>query len=652
MDLLLHLIKGRAKQHFPNLSSVLVLVPIFLIISSSVYPAIISGIQNKEVAIVDEVLAQLGNKGNGNEIVVDTSGYHASIPFSSSRSPSPIQTAAPASITSSPSANQDDDDDKEFTAQAALTLTRASQTNNIVNSKAYYDISFRTTTAGVIKTVEMDFPVGTYVGAATLVEAVGIGPGTIAASGSTGTGMKITYTVTNAVNVPALTKIRIQIANVNNPATPSTSLTVSITTRDSSNAIIDGPSTTKVYNIKQIGADDIADSAVTTPKIAEEVVTTPKIADEAVTFSKLSPDAIPTSSSFIAWQDDTIGNNEILFRRGVVFDPEEKNLSNNAGFSGEPAISIAGNNVYVVWYDDTSGNNEILYKRSTDGGANFGATVNLSNNAGVSDFPAVAASGNNVYVVWEDNTSGNDEILYRRSIDGGANFDPTINLSNNAGLSLFPAVAASGNKVYVVWQDTTLGNIEILYGRSTDGGANFDPTINLSNDAGFSFNPAISASGNNVYAVWQDFTSGDDEILYRRSIDGGANFDPAINLSNDAGVSSFPAVATSGNNVYVVWRDETSGNNEILYKRSTDGGANFDPTINLSNNAEFSFGQVVTASGNNVYVVWSDSAPGPFEILYKRSTDGGANFGPTINLSNTGTGVSFSPAIAYYDTQL
>jgi hypothetical protein len=99
----------------------------------------------------------------------------------------------------------------------------------------------------------------------------------------------------------------------------------------------------------------------------------------------------------------------------------------------------------VVWRDDTSGNFEILYRRSTDGGANFGSTVNLSNNAGGSFNPAIAVSGNNVYVVWRDDTSGNFEILYRRSTDGGANFSITVNLSGNAGSSDAPSIAAVNN---------------------------------------------------------------------------------------------------------------------------------------------------------------------------------------------------------------
>jgi hypothetical protein len=83
-----------------------------------------------------------------------------------------------------------------------------------------------------------------------------------------------------------------------------------------------------------------------------------------------------------------------------------------------------------------------LYRRSTNGGASFGSTVNLSNSRLV-QFPAVAASGNNVYVVWYDDTPGNIDIFYRRSTNGGASFGSTANLSHSGPWSLNPAVAAS-----------------------------------------------------------------------------------------------------------------------------------------------------------------------------------------------------------------
>ena len=172
--------------------------------------------------------------------------------------------------------------------RVTLSLTRDSQTNNFVASKAYYDISFRTATAGVIKSIVMDFPAGTSVGSALIVEATGIGPGTLAASA----GEVLTYTVTNAVNVPALTNIRIQISNINNPATPSASFILTVQTRNPANAIIDGPTATSAYNIVQVGNAQIAPGAVTTTKIATGAVTTGDITDGAVITSKIAFGAV------------------------------------------------------------------------------------------------------------------------------------------------------------------------------------------------------------------------------------------------------------------------------------------------------------------------------------------------------------------------
>ena len=41
---------------------------------------------------------------------------------------------------------------------------------------------------------------------------------------------------------------------------------------------------------------------------------------------------------------------------GLTFSAPPENLSENTGSSTEPQISVEGNNVYVVWEDDTPGN--------------------------------------------------------------------------------------------------------------------------------------------------------------------------------------------------------------------------------------------------------------------------------------------------------
>ena len=57
-----------------------------------------------------------------------------------------------------------------------------------------------------------------------------------------------------------------------------------------------------------------------------------------------------------------------------------------------PTPSI-NNNVYVVWEDDTPGNNEVLFTVSNDNGPTFStSTDHLSNNAGDSDEPQISSS--------------------------------------------------------------------------------------------------------------------------------------------------------------------------------------------------------------------------------------------------------------------
>jgi hypothetical protein len=375
---------------------------------------------------------------------------------------------------------------------------------------------------------------------------------------------------------------------------------------------------------------------------------TEDIEDNAVTDAKLSLDSVYT-----VWIERTGVADNILFKRNTIsFDPSI-NLRAAAAYSTDQlAVAAAEYNVYVVWsQSDISGNFDILYRRSTDGGANFGGTVNLSNSTTLMSYsPAIAASGNNVYVVWEEGTGlpGNIEVLYRRSTDGGVSFDSIVNLSNNPGPSSRPDVAASGNNVYVVWYDDSLGNDDILYRRSTDGGFSFSGIVNLSNNPGGSYYPAIAASANKVYVVWHDSTPGNSDILYRRSTNGGANFGSTLNLSNNPGNSGVSAIAASANKVYVVWEDNTPGNFDILYKRSTNSGASFGGTLNLSNTSAYSLHPAIAASGTNVYVVWFDTTQENvvnYNILYRRSTNDGANFGGTVNLSNTAHSATY-PAIA------
>jgi hypothetical protein len=66
------------------------------------------------------------------------------------------------------------------------------------------------------------------------------------------------------------------------------------------------------------------------------------------------------------------------------------------------AASQDGNNVHVVWWTNKSGNWEVMFRASNDGGQTFGDKINLSNSPDTQSRTAeILAVGNNmVFVTW------------------------------------------------------------------------------------------------------------------------------------------------------------------------------------------------------------------------------------------------------------
>jgi hypothetical protein len=104
-----------------------------------------------------------------------------------------------------------------------------------------------------------------------------------------------------------------------------------------------------------------------------------------------------------------------------------------ASDSKAPIVTSGDRNVYVVWWTNKSGNNEVMFRASNDGGATFAKKINLSNTAGAESVNAeIAASGKNVYVTWwERNQTGANTPVMKISIDNGKSFGPMLKLASN-----------------------------------------------------------------------------------------------------------------------------------------------------------------------------------------------------------------------------
>lgn len=107
-----------------------------------------------------------------------------------------------------------------------------------------------------------------------------------------------------------------------------------------------------------------------------------------------------------------------------------------AVFVGEGAddapAAITGDNIYVVWWSNKTGNDEVMFRASTDGGATFSDKINLSNTtAAESEDAEIAAEGANVIVTWWERNQTASEPVARLSTDNGATFGQTLNLATN-----------------------------------------------------------------------------------------------------------------------------------------------------------------------------------------------------------------------------
>jgi phage terminase large subunit-like protein len=92
-------------------------------------------------------------------------------------------------------------------------------------------------------------------------------------------------------------------------------------------------------------------------------------------------------------------------------------------------LDSQGDNIYVVWWNNGTGNWDVSFARSTDNGETFEKTINLSNNTGESQDARVDVSGENVNVIWWDNQTGKKQIFFRGSTNGGVTFGPIVILN-------------------------------------------------------------------------------------------------------------------------------------------------------------------------------------------------------------------------------
>lgn len=275
--------------------------------------------------------------------------------------------------------------------------------------------------------------------------------------------------------------------------------------------------------------------------------------------------AVDGRRTYVAWVDERdqgpggIPLEHIYFARsgngGRSFEPSRRldsgapvALATRLDNKWAPAIAAARRSVVVGWADFRNYNWDVFAVASADRGETFAANERVDDFAPAVERlhqnPAVAlaANGERTIVAWTDVRAreADSNIFFATRDGGGGAFSANAQLDGSkAGFAAnadTPSnqwavqLAAFRDDVCAVWQDNRLGNNDVFFAASRDGGLTFGPDERVDDTgAGISnqYNPDVAAARVRgqvtCFVVWEDTRDGDSDVyVARRSLGSGS----------------------------------------------------------------------------------------------------------------------------------
>ena len=327
------------------------------------------------------------------------------------------------------------------------------------------------------------------------------------------------------------------------------------------------------------------------------------------------------------WIDDSSGRFEIYYKKSTNAGANWS-IPYRLTWTAEDSLYLhaapgPANTLHLIWSNQIAGGGwDIFYKKSTNSGVNWTSPQRVTWMGGEAVEPWIAVdSSDDPYIVWRT-TAPESDIFFKKSPDSGQTWSAIQRLTWSTGASEKPRIAVDSlSRIHIQWADDSQGNKEIFYKKSTDSGTTWSVLDRLTWNSGSSIPGGfLCAADNTLHLVFYDDTFGNDEVFYKKSSDGGTSWTGLERLTWSPGSSQSPAIAMEPlNNPALVWSDYSTGNWEILYKRSSDGGLTWSIPGRLTWNGGGSLYPFIAVDSNgDTHVVWTDDLSGNFEIYYKK----------------------------------
>ena len=294
-----------------------------------------------------------------------------------------------------------------------------------------------------------------------------------------------------------------------------------------------------------------------------------------------------------------------------------------------PRAAFDGENFLVVWDDSRVGSSYDIYgcRVARDGTLMDPLDFVISEAPDDQTTPVVAFDGSNYLVAWRDRRSGGSDIYAARVMPSGVVLD-------SAGIPVAllaeeyePSIAFNGENYLVAWCDLSSRVTDIHGARVTRAGAVLDPQgFAITTAPSYQEEPAIASDGQDFFVVWQDFRNDQADIFAARvSADGQVLDTSGVAVCLADSLQASPKVSFDGRNYLVVWMDQRGEDSSLIY------AARVSPEGTVLDSAGFSASKTYAAQvypdvafdGSEYVVVWSDWRCGLSNVLSCRiSPDG------------------------------
>lgn len=268
----------------------------------------------------------------------------------------------------------------------------------------------------------------------------------------------------------------------------------------------------------------------------------------------------------------------------------------------------------------------------------------------------------------------------------GLEFSPPFPLNSNAahdsGWDAAPHIASAGNGTAVaVWESaSSLGgsigsDLDILFARSTDGGATWTAPAtlnrNAASDSGSDSVPRIATDGGGTWvAVWESTEdvagsgANDPEVLVARSTDDGRTWSEPALLNSDGDPmwsDRTPSIRTDQRGTWIVaWTSSGFAQDgrllsRVVVARSLDHGQSWFEAVVADGAAPVSARrhldpQIDTDGSGTWAVIWSAQAQAnsDWDVQLVVSADGGQRWSPPTLVTDDESANDLAPRIALH----